>query len=63
MIISVCVGLRGDDKVTVDMQENAEGPYATLEVGGLSVVLSDREKALEIASLLEQAAQKWEVGE
>ena len=36
------------------------GTYVVLSACGLDIFIRDREKLLEIASLLEQAAQKWE---
>lgn len=60
MTISVYAHIRHDTDVTVAMQEGEAGKYAVLSAGELSVFINSREKALELASLLEKAAQKWE---
>lgn len=61
-MITVYAHIRRDEEVAVALQEGEAGKYAVLEAGKLSVFINSREKALEIASLLESAAQKWEVG-
>jgi hypothetical protein len=60
MSISVYAHVQRDAEVRVDLQDGDAGRYAVLKTGCLSVFINDREKALEIANLLEQAAQKWE---
>lgn len=60
MSIVVYAHVRNDAEVTVELQENKGGRYVTLGTGGLTVFINDREKLLEVASLLEQAAQEWE---
>lgn len=59
-MISVYAHVRNDAEVTIKLRENKDGRYVTLETGDLTVFINDREKLLEIASLLERAAQKWE---
>lgn len=63
MSISVYAHIRKDEEVSVELQEGDGGRYVTLEAGGLTVFINDRAKALEIASLLERAAQEWEGSE
>lgn len=60
MSISVYAHIRRDAELTIKLRENKDGRYVTLDTGDLTVFISDREKLLEIASLLENAAQKWE---
>ena len=60
MNISVCVHVTRTDEVSVRLQESQIGKFATLEADGLAVFIHSREKLLEIASLLESAAQKWD---
>lgn len=60
MSISVYAHIRKDAEVIVELKENKDGRYVTLDTGDLTVFVNSREKALEIASLLEQAAQQWE---
>lgn len=63
MNISVYAHIHKDTEVTMGLRDGTAGRYAVLEAGGLSVFINDREKLLEIASLLEKAAQQWEEGE
>lgn len=58
--ISVYAHIRRDEEVAVELQDGIAGICAVLEVGDLSVFINSREKALELASLLERAAQRWE---
>ena len=60
MNISVYAHIRCDEKVAVELRDGEAGKYAVLEAGDLSVFINDRAKALELASLLERAAQSWE---
>lgn len=60
MTISVYAHIRNDADVAVELQEGNSGRYAVLSAGELSVFINDREKLLELASLLENAAQQWE---
>jgi hypothetical protein len=58
--ISVYAHIRRDEEVAVELQEGDSGRYAVLDAGELSVFINSREKVLELASLLERAAQQWE---
>lgn len=60
MTISVFAHINNDAEVAVELQDGLAGRYAVLEAGELSVFINDREKLLELASLLEKAAKKWE---
>lgn len=60
MSILVYAHIRCDADVAVDLLEGEAGKYVALSAGELSVFINSREKALELASLLEQAAQQWE---
>lgn len=59
MIVSVYAHIQKDTEVAVNLQESQIGKSVTLEAGDLAVLIHNREKLLEIASLLENAAQKW----
>lgn len=58
-MISVYAHIEREAAVTVELREAEAGKYAVLRSGDLSVFINSREMALEIASLLESAAQKW----
>lgn len=58
--ISVYAHIRRDEEVAVELQDGIAGRCAVLDAGELSVFINSREKVLEIASQLEQAAQQWE---
>lgn len=60
MYISVFAHIKRDEKVAVELQESDIGKCAVLSAGELSVFINGREKLLELASLLERAAQEWE---
>ena len=60
MDITVYAHIMPDADVAVELREGDHGRYVTLGAGDLTVFIHSREKLLEIASLLEQAAQKWE---
>lgn len=47
-------------KISVRLQDSEAGKCAVLSAGDLSVLIHSREKLLEIASMLESAAQNWE---
>lgn len=59
-MISVYAHIPQEVEVYVTLQDGDAGRYAMLNTGGLTVFIKDREKALELASLLERAAQQWE---
>lgn len=63
MSISVHAHIRRDEEVAVKLRDGKDGKYAILITDNLSVFINSRERALEIASLLENAAQNWEVAE
>lgn len=63
MNISVYAHIHKDEEVLVELQEGDSGKYAAVRSGGLTVFINSREKALELASQLEQTAQKWVEGE
>lgn len=58
--ISVYAHIRPDTVVEADLQTDKAGTYLVLSAGGLDIFIRDQEKVLEIASLLEKAAQQWE---
>lgn len=60
MNVSVYAHITNTTEISVRMQESEAGKYAALEADDLAVFIDSREKALEIASLLESAAQKWD---
>lgn len=59
MSISVRVHIAKATEISVAVQESQVGKYAAFSTGDLTALIHDREKLLEIASLLENAAQKW----
>lgn len=59
-MISIYAHVRRDTDVVVELRENKDGRYVTLQTGDLSVFINDRAKLLEVASQLEKAAQQWE---
>ena len=59
MTISVYAHIRPDTVVEADLQADKAGTYLVLSAGGLDIFIRDREKLLEIASMLEGAAQNW----
>lgn len=60
MNVSVYAHITKATEISVGMHEGEVGKYAVFRAGYLSVLINSREKMLEIASLLESAAQKWE---
>lgn len=59
--ISVYAHIRPDTVVESSLQTDKAGTYLVLSAGDLDIFVRDLEKALEIASLIEKAAQEWEV--
>ena len=57
---SIHVAHDSDVNVSIDKLETNNSKYAVLSIGDATIFINSREKALEISSLLEQAAQKWE---
>lgn len=60
MSISVFAHVEETTEVSVNLQESQAGKFCAFSAGDLTVLINTREKALEIASLLESAEQKWE---
>lgn len=57
---SIHVAHDSDVNVSIDKLETNNSKYAVLSIGGATIFINSREKALEISRQLEQAAQKWE---
>ena len=57
---SIHVAQDSDVSVSVEKLETNSSKYAVLSIGDATIFINSREKALEIARLLEQAAQKWD---
>ena len=57
---SIHVAQDSDVRVSVEKLETNDSKYAVLSIGYATLFINSREKALEIARLLEQAAQKWD---
>lgn len=60
MSISVYAHIHPSTEASVTLQEGEAGKYVALSAGRLSVFINNREKAQEIASMLEKAVQEWE---
>lgn len=60
MIISVYAHITKSTETSVALQDSQIGKCVKLEAGDLAVFIHSREKLLEISSLLESAAQKWD---
>lgn len=60
MSISVYAHIKETAEISVRLQEGEAGKFCAFSAGDLTVLINSREKLLEIASLLERAAQKWE---
>lgn len=58
--ISVYAHIRPDTVVESSLQTDKAGTYLVLSAGDLDIFVRGREKLLEVASMLEKAAQKWE---
>lgn len=57
---SIHVAHDSDVRVCVDKLESDNSKYAVLSIGDATIFINSREKALEISSLLKQAAKKWD---
>ena len=57
---SIHVAQDSDVRVSVEKLETNSSKYAVLSIGDATLFINSREKALEIARLLEQAAKKWD---
>lgn len=59
---SVSAHIRKRHDIEAEVNEQEGHKHITLRIGGpfgVTLYINDREKALEIASLLERAAHKW----
>lgn len=60
MSITVHAHVNKTTEISVKLHESEVGKFAAFSAGDLAVLINSREKMLEIASLLENAAQKWD---
>lgn len=60
MSVSVHAHIAKATEISVTVLDSQVGKFAAFNAGDLAVLINSREKMLEIASLLESAAQKWE---
>lgn len=60
MSISVYTHIHPSTETPVTLHEGEDGKYVVLSAGRLSVFIDNREKTMEIASMLDKAAQEWE---
>lgn len=60
MSITVYAHVTKATEVTVKLQETEVGKTVVLSTDELFLIINSREKMLEITSLLETAAQKWD---
>lgn len=60
MTIRASIHVSPTEKVKIFEHRDEAGKYIVLSISGASIFINDRAKALEIASLLESAAQNWE---
>lgn len=60
MTIRASIHVSLDEEVKIFEYHDEAGKYIVMGISGASIFISDRSKALEIASLLESAAQNWE---
>ncbi len=61
MTISVSIHVSPADEARIFKHRNDAGKeYIVLSISGASIFINDRSKALEIASVLENAAQQWD---
>lgn len=61
MTIHASIHVSPEDEARIFKHRDEAGrEYIVLYVSGANIFIRDRSRALEIASLLEQAAQKWE---
>ena len=59
MDITVYTHVAKTTEVSAKLQENEVGKCAVFSAGDLTMLIHSREKLLEISSVLENAAQKW----
>lgn len=60
MTISASIHVHQEEEANIFEYTDEAGKYIVLHIGEASIFINDRAKALEIASMLQQAAQKWE---
>lgn len=60
MSITVYAHISKKTDVSVKLQETEVGKTVVLSTDELFLIINSREKLLEISSLLENAAQKWD---
>lgn len=60
MTIRASIHVSLEDEAKIFEHHDEAGKYIVLSISGASIFIIDRAKALEIASLLESAAQNWE---
>lgn len=60
MSITVYAHIERSTEVGVDKRSGNTGDYVVLEACGLALFINSREKLLEVASMLESAAKKWD---
>lgn len=60
MSISVYAHVTSTTEVSVKLQETEVGKTAVLSTDELFLIINSCEKMLEIAGMLENAAQKWD---
>ncbi len=60
MTIRALIHVHQDEVANIFEYTDEDGKYIVLHIGEASIFINDREKALEIASLLDRAAQQWE---
>ena len=60
MTIRASIHVHQEEETNISEYTDEAGKYIVLHIGEASIFISDRAKALELASLLEKAAQEWE---
>lgn len=60
MTVRASIHVHPEDETKIFEYADEDGKYIVLHISEASVFINDRAKALEIASLLEKAAQEWE---
>lgn len=60
MTIRASIHVSPDEEVKIFEYRDEAGKYIVLSISGASIFIDRRAKTLEIASLLESAAQNWE---
>lgn len=60
MTIRASIHVHQGEEANIFEYADEGGKYIVLHIGEASIFINDRAKALEIASMLEKAAQEWE---